>query len=391
MKKFKILVIDDQTDDRISLEEILVANDFLVLNASGREEAEQLLSEELVDLIFIDGVITGIQPLSTAKLIKTNENWKDIPIIFMVGKDDLRILKELYQSGGDDYIIKPFTWSELLMKTRLHLELKYSRQMAKNTNQMLESRVIQRTNELEASLKKLREANKELGVLEIAKSEFFNLISHEIRTPLNGILGSLALIDRLKLPDDVNHYFSLLDLSVKRLEDFSNTILEASKLRIKGVKALVFMETDLVMILQDAISECSTKFCKKNISVDLQNYTSGTPLLKADHKYLLKCFNVILDNSFKFSPGGGKIEISIIAQPPGFLKTVISDYGTGFSKASLENIYHGFANLNAHFDQNTGMGLHLAKLIIDAHSGFIKVGNNNPTGAIVEILIPVDH
>ena len=69
----------------------------------------------------------------------------------------------------------------------------------------------------------------------------------------------------------------------------------------------------------------------------------------------------------------------------------VADRGNGFSKAALDNIYDALSNLEAHFDQNTGMGLHLAKLIVDAHSGFIKVGNRNPTGALIEIMIPSKH
>ena len=223
-----------------------------------------------------------------------------------------------------------------------------------------------------------------------AKSEFLNLISHEIRTPLNGILGSLVLIGRYNYTDEVNRYFSLLDTSVKRLEKFSNTILEASTLRLKGMKALAMIEIDLVKVIRHALDQCITKFAEKDIEIVLQNETTSSSL-KGDHKFLLKCFAAILDNSFKFSPKKGKVEIKIFNEERGFLNITIADYGKGFSKASLENIYMPFGNLEAHFDQNTGMGLHLAKLIIDAHSGFITVGNHEPTGAIIEIKIPTRH
>lgn len=390
MKKFKILIIDDQIDDRILLDEILVTNDYLVNNAANGAEALKHLEEELVDLIYIDVRISGMQTFMFVRSLKSNDKWKEIPVIFIGGKDDILIRKEIYDSGGDDFILKPIIRSDILTKTRVHLELKYSRQMAVNMNHMLEAKVMQRTIELEDSLKKLKQAHKELDVLEIAKSEFFNLISHEIRTPLNGILGSLALIHRLKLPDDVNRYFSLLDLSVKRLEDFSNTILEASILRIKGEKALMSNESDLILIIKDAIRQSSSKFAEKQVVVDFNNYSSVS-VIKCDKKYILKCFKAVLDNAFKFSPIKGKLEIAIHNEPGENLKIVISDRGVGFSKISLENIYSAFANSNAHFDQNTGMGLHIAKLVIDAHSGHMKVRNGESVGAVVEIIIPVRY
>jgi two-component system sensor histidine kinase/response regulator len=311
-------------------------------------------------------------------------------VIFIVGSSELIFVKEIYESGGDDYITRPFVWSELMLKARIHLELKYSREMSKNMNQILEAKVAQRTIELEDSLKKLGQAKKEVELLSIAKVEFLNLISHEIRTPLNGILGSLALIGRYNYTDEVNRYFSLLDTSVKRLERFSNTILEASTLRIKGEKALIMIEIDLAKVIQHAIDQCKTKFPEKSIEIIFQNETTSS-FIKGDHKYLLKCFAAILDNGFKFSSKKGKIEVKISNEAKEFLKITIADYGKGFSKVAMENIYMPLGNLEAHFDQNTGMGLHLAKLIVDAHSGFITAGNHEPTGAIIEIKIPTRH
>jgi two-component system sensor histidine kinase/response regulator len=390
MKKFNILVIDDNVGISDSLQEMLVANDFFVKIATNGKEGLGLLAEESFDLIFIEAEMAEKDSYRTCESIKSNKNLHGIPVIFIVAISELIFVREIYESGGDDFITRPFVWSELMLKVRIHLELKYSREMSKNMNQILEAKVAQRTLELEDSLKKLGQAKKELELLSIAKIEFLNLISHEIRTPLNGILGSLALIGRYNYTDEVNRYFSLLDTSVKRLEKFSNTILEASTLRLKGEKALVMIEIDFVKVVQRALDQCIKKFAEKNIEIILQNETTSASL-KADHKYLLKCFAAILDNSFKFSPKNGKVEIKIFNVEKGFLKITIADHGKGFSKVALENIYMPLGNLEAHFDQNTGMGLHLAKLIIDAHSGFITVGNYEPTGAIVEIKIPTRH
>ena len=390
MKKFSILVFDDQVESRNSLEEILISNEFLVKTATNGKEVFHLLAEDMFDLIIINTGMSLPDSFSTCRTIKENADWKSIAVIYLVDYTDLAFVKDFYESGGDDFILKPVVWSELKMKTAIHLELKYSRQMAKNMNQMLETKVAQRTRELEDSLKKLSKANKDLEILEIAKSEFFNLISHEIRTPLNGIMGSMALIDRYNLSDQVNRYFSLLDLSVKRLEKFSNTILEASTLRIKGEKALMFSESDLADIVQYALDHAIDQFSDKDFEIDFKNNSSNSKL-KCDQKYLIKCFSSIFENALKFSPKGEKIEITIKNESDCYLGITIADLGIGFSKAALENIYSAMSNLDAHFDQNTGMGLHIAKLIIDAHSGFIKVGNRDPKGAIVEIKIPTGN
>jgi len=387
MKKFNILIIDDNLVDLASLEEMLTANDFTVKAVTGGKAGIQLLSEGPFDLVFISAAMPGNESYLTCQSIKSNTILRAIPVIFVVGGNDLIYVREIYESGGNDFVLKPLIWSELMMKARIHLELRYSREMSKNMNQILEAKVAQRTIELEDSLKNLVQAKKELELLSSAKSEFLNLISHEIRTPLNGILGSLALIGRFEYSEEVNRYFSLLDHSVKRLEKFSNAILEASTLRLKGEKALRIAELDLVKIIRHSIDQCIEKFPEKNLEIDLQNNTSDS-VLKGDHKYLLKCFTAVLDNAFKFSPAGDKIEIKIINEANKFIKTTIADNGKGFSKRAMDNIYKPLSNLEAHFDQNTGMGLHLAKLVVDAHSGFITAGNRKSAGAIIEIAIP---
>ena len=387
MKKFNILIIGGNEGCMASLEEILVVNDFVVKSASNGKAGLQLMAQESIDLVFIDAEMPLMDCYLTCQSIKSNPNFQTTPVIFVIGGDDLIFVKEIYESGGNDYILKPLVWSELLMKVRIHLELRYSRRMSKNMNQILEAKVAQRTVELEDSLQKLGQAKKELELLSIAKSEFLNLISHEIRTPLNGILGSLTLIGRYNYTDEVNRYISLLDKSVKRLERFSNTILEASTLRLKGEKALIMSEVDLVKVIQPVIDQCSEKFLEKGIEINLQNKTSDSSL-KGDPKYLFKCFSAVLDNAFKFSNKGGVVEINISNETNEKLKVTISDYGKGFSKVAMDNIYKPLSNLEAHFDQNTGMGLHLAKLIVDAHSGFISAGNREPKGAIIEIVIP---
>lgn len=390
MKKFNILIIDDNREDLTSLQEMLVANDFVVKSVTNGKAGLQLLSEESFDLIFISAEMPAKDGYQTCQAIKSKTDLRSTPVIFIIDSKDLIFVKEIYESGGNDYILKPLVWSELLMKARIHLELRYSREMSKNMNQILEAKVAQRTVELEESLKKLEQAKKELELLSIAKSEFLNLISHEIRTPLNGILGSLALIGRYNYSEEVNRYFSLLDKSVKRLEKFTNTILEASTLRLKGAKALMLIDVDLANVIQHALDQCAAKFAEKSIEIVLQNDSTNS-LLKGDHKYLIKCFTAVLDNAFKFSPNGARIEIRINNETNGFLKITISDHGKGFSKVAMDNIYKPLSNLEAHFDQNTGMGLHLAKLVVDAHSGFITAGNRESKGAIIEILIPTKN
>ena len=113
--------------------------------------------------------------------------------------------------------------------------------------------------------------------------------------------------------------------------------------------------------------------------------------IKGDQKFLLKCFVAVLDNAFKFSPKMKCVRIIVINNRSGFLKIEVLDDGKGFSNSALGHLFEPLSNQQGHFDQNTGMGLHLAKTIVDAHSGFMTVKNNESAGATIEILLPVNR
>jgi two-component system sensor histidine kinase/response regulator len=390
MKKFNVLVINSYDEEVGIIEQMLGANDFRFDFVQNGKSVLTKIESEGVDLIFIDAGHDQKEAFATCLSIKYDSGHKDIPVIFMIDCKDSHIIEDSLDNGGDDYVLKPFSQKELLKKSMFHIELKFSRKMSKDITHILEEKVAERTVELEESLQKLNKAKKELESLDIAKSEFLNLISHEIRTPLNGIMGSLALIGRYHFTDEVNTYFSLLDISVKRLELFSNTILEASNLRLKGEKALVFNDIDPINAVNEAINQCSGKYAAKGIIMDLESLPNK-PFIRADLKFLTKCLLAIIDNAYKFSPERGTIHIEMEDDSNGFLMIAIKDQGPGFSIDAMENIFEPLSNIKNHYDKNTGMGLHFAKLIVEAHSGLISVKNIEPNGAEIEIKLPVSH
>jgi two-component system, sensor histidine kinase and response regulator len=387
MKKFNVLIINNSFEEADRLGQMLGLDDFDVAFVQSGSSVLTSLKKKRVDLVFIDGGLDQTDGFAACRAIKSDPIFEAIPVIFILDSKNAKIIDDVFICGCSDYILKPLNEKELLKKAMFHIELEYSRQLSKDINHILEEKIAERTVELEELLLKLKKANKELESLDIAKSEFLNMISHEIRTPLNGIMGSLALIGRYHFTDEVKSYFSLLDTSVKRLEAFSNTILEASDLRLKGEKILKYSTFNPVIVLQEAIGLCSDKYSAKGIEIAFRG-RSDKLHIHADIKFIRKCLLAIIDNAFKFSPLGGKINIAF-EEADRFLNITISDQGSGFSEDSIGNIYAPLSNIHSHYDKNTGMGLHLAKLIVEAHSGMISARNIEPHGAEIKIEFPL--
>ena len=100
------------------------------------------------------------------------------------------------------------------------------------------------------------------------------------------------------------------------------------------------------------------------------------------------CICSVLDNAIKFSPNNGKITINPYVND-GFTTIDIIDNGPGFSKKALENLFNLFSVGDKHVNENEGLELALAKLIVDAHNGMIQVENPD-IGAKVSISIPLN-
>ena len=95
----------------------------------------------------------------------------------------------------------------------------------------------------------------------------------------------------------------------------------------------------------------------------------------------------VLENAIEYSPKNGEIHITYITEN-GFTGCEISDQGPGFSEQALKNLFKLFGRGEAHSDQNVGLDLCLAKMIMDAHSGKVEIHNNPGSGASVRLLFP---
>lgn len=114
MEKIRILAVDDEPDLRSLLRILLTTRGYEVLEAASGEEALKLLrSEPKIDLVIMDIMMPGLDGVQTCAEIR---KFSTVPLLFLTAKSQLSDKAEAYSSGGDDYLPKPFSQSELLMK-----------------------------------------------------------------------------------------------------------------------------------------------------------------------------------------------------------------------------------------------------------------------------------
>lgn len=370
----RILIVDDNPKNIQLLGNILSELDYEIEYAQDGLEAVETVALDDFDLILMDVMMPEMNGYEACKEIKKNKDKKDIPLIFITAKTDVESITHGFEIGGVDYISKPFNAAELLSRVETHILLKKSKDKLKNMNKVLESKVKQRT-------KELQKANENLGVLDNAKTEFLRIISHEIRTPLNGILGLVDYIKEESQAELGSELMNNLNDSCRRLEKFSLNALHISELTTKKLHTLSIKEIDLGEIINEVLLDSQSEIESKQLIVN--NSVSAYSTI-ADSQFIEKCFNIIISNAVKHSPAKRMIKIAI-KEKKGSCEITIKDEGTGFPEMIIKEGIKPFSS-SKHLDNNPGLDLYLCKLIVEAHKGSIKITNDN--GGVVKIELP---
>ncbi len=122
-----ILIVDDIPSNIRLMVSILDENGYSVSYAQNGKQAIDLCKKASFDLILLDVMMPGMNGFEVCKVLKTMENTRDVPIIFLTARTDHESILKGFETGGVDYVTKPFNEKELLVRIRTHLDLKHTR------------------------------------------------------------------------------------------------------------------------------------------------------------------------------------------------------------------------------------------------------------------------
>ena len=383
MENHSVLIVDDNPGNLQVLGKTLKKESYNIEFALDGKSALDWLKEKKFDLILLDVMMPDMDGFEVCNRIRADDRQKNLPIIFLTAQTDKESVLKGFEIGAQDYVTKPFDTPELLARVRTQLELRKSREDLAELNKKLEEKVRERTRQLRETNEELKIANQKLTGLDQAKTSFLQLISHEIRTPLNGILGPIHLLEQKLRNEDLDKLFEILDISVSRLEKFSYNALTITRLNTQKDK-LILEPVDLGKILDKCLKESEDRIGSRKIRVEPGEPDKGI-LVRGEHELLKTCIHNILDNAIKFSPEQGEIDIRITTGKDRVV-CEISDNGKGFPPELLEHPIELFSPGGQYADGELGLGLKLAKMVMEAHSGSIEVGNLKNGGAVVRLL-----
>ena len=249
-------------------------------------------------------------------------------------------------------------------------------------NTRLEERVNQRTRELTAANRRLAAQWARLQRANAFKREILGTVAHDLRNPLSVIIGRAEMLERMLA--DSNHSVANTQAQIKHIHNAADRLTDMVESLITDAMADELNITirrepvDLATIVKDVAEANQPLAAKKHQLIEVSAPT-GKPI-ECDGDRIREAIDNLISNAIKYSPIGGRIELSLDLQADG-AHIRVKDEGPGMSEKDISRLYGRFQRLSAKptgGESSIGLGLSIVKRIIDLHGGAIGAESAGP-------------
>ncbi len=221
------------------------------------------------------------------------------------------------------------------------------------------------------------------------KSTFISIISHELRTPVSLIKGYAETLLREDARWDaavVRDSLEVINEEADRLAEMIDNLLDASRLQA-GAMRMNMAEVALDKLTERLVEKFKTQSEKHTFEAA---FPADFPIILGDEARLTQVVSNLLSNAIKYSPGGGRIRVEGKSAPTQVILSV-TDEGPGIAAADLPHVFERFYRANTDLTKRvkgTGLGLYLAKAVVEAHGGQITVTSAPSAGTTFSVALP---
>jgi signal transduction histidine kinase len=412
MTRAQILIVDDLPEKRLVYSSLLEDVDAdLVVATSGTEALKCVLRTEFA-VILLDVNMPDIDGLETASLIRKHKNGRNTPIIFITAYADEMQTARGYELGAVDYILSPVVAPVLRTKVRVFVELFRAHAALSSSNQALESRVAERTRELQSSNERLEaeiaerrraqaereatlEREKVLRVeaesLSRLKDEFLATMSHELRTPLNAIFGWITLLRTRQLDEPTQaRALETIERNARAQKRLIEDLLDASRI-VTGKVSLELVSVDPRRVVEAALDAMLPAAQTKGLTLVPQLDTRTGPV-HGDFARLQQVVCNLLSNAIKFTASGGRVEVSLTSTGR-MAQISVQDSGQGIKAEFLPHVFDRFRQEDGSISRRhggLGLGLAIVRHLVELHAGSVEAHSEGEgAGARFVIHLPL--
>lgn len=353
----RILAIDDIPSNLMTLRAILPVEEFSFLGASGADDAFRLLENQNFDLVLLDVLMPGLDGYAIARRLRDDPKTSSVPVIFVTALTDEEKVVQGFESGGVDFVSKPFRKTELLLRLRTHLALKDQNEALKKASQ--------------------------------ARDRFFSILAHDLKNPFSGIqslvqgivenfdrLGRTDLFDALKIMGETSQNVSrlletLLDWGRSQTGDL---VLEPYPIPVR-------------FLCEEALEPLGEPFRQKQIAF-LDN--SGLEEVVVDRYTTVTILRNLLSNALKFTRPGGTVTVSSRKEAD-TVEVSVADTGVGIPPARLADLFQldrKVSTPGTSREPGTGLGLILCQEFAHRNRGTLRVESLSGLGTTFFLRLP---
>lgn len=361
-----ILVVEDDRAMAEGICDVLEMEGYAVLSAPNGVEALARLEERRVDLILADIAMPLMDGYDLYHRVRQRPDWMAIPFVFITAKgqkEDVRLGKQM---GADDYLIKPFDPDDLIVVAAA--KLRRSEEVRRAGNQRFDA----------------------------LKQNILNALSHEFRTPLTYIQGYTDLLLDSDPASESAIFMKFLErirVGSDRIRSLVDDFIFLVSLEAGQVAQIISDQgrvTSLKPTLNAVAVACEEQIAEKGLTLHVE-WPAELPDVFAHMPSIGNAMRRLLENAIKFTPAGsGEIWLSA-REANGELQIAVRDNGVGIPSEDQGHIFDRFYQVDRgrYEQQGVGLGLSIAKSIIELHAGRIEVQSAPGQGSTFTVVLPI--
>ncbi|MBL4935861.1 PAS domain-containing sensor histidine kinase [Clostridium sp. YIM B02515] len=304
---------------------------------------------------------------------------------------DMESIKKLHQSETSI----EFREQKLILSDGTEIDTETGGFSFKNDDQLFVTTIVRditerkKIHQLEKSILEKTEQLKAALEYNSLKTQFFSTISHELKTPLNIIFGSVQLLEKLDTPIHLKKYLKIMKQNCYRLIRLINNLIDINRIEV-GFYKLQLKNYDIVKIIEDitlsVVEYTNSKGIELIFDTDVEE-----KIIACDAEKLERVILNLLSNAIKFTEPGGEIQVNMYDKED-IIIISIKDTGSGIPNEMLDKIFETFRQVDSSLRrkaEGSGIGLSLAKSLIEMHNGKISVKSEYGKGSEFIIELPV--
>lgn len=366
--KAKILVVDDNAQNRALAQAILEDEGYEAILAASGEDGIRAVETEAPDCVLLDVRMPGTDGFAVCARIRALPERADTPVVFLTALRDVDTFDRALRAGGDDFLTKPVRPTELILRVQAALRL---RRMSA---------------ELREHYDLVRRQRDALMRLQLQKERLSAFVVHDLKNPVNTLdLHAQVLLREKDLSPRAHQSVQQIREEARSLLRLILNLLDISKSeegRLVPQPARVDLEAFTSEIVEAFIARAQTA----QVSVER---TIETASAYADPDLLRRVLENLIDNALRNAPARSKLRLSA-QRGSDSVEIRVADQGRGIPEAQREKVFEPFVQgtgEQALTRSGRGLGLTFCRLAIEAHGGKIWIEDGGP-GAVFCVRLP---